>query len=237
MKAKALGKLFGIRPGDPDYYRPPARHREDIFRSRSSTGGFSEKRHPEFVAFCKSTGLRRGGMQSVRGRDLYTYSELAEMRDGLLLLPPPKRTEADYRKLMIVQDALRFPDFRYFIRVVEKGGKERFSPVIGNDELVAEIMRRRPAGEKVWVNVFRQAPVHAYRAEYAAKLYLHCENSGNTDPSLEFGVKKGPGGRMLDGYAMFLTSKALGHNRIDVVSANYLWKLDEIEAETDSGRN
>ena len=33
-EAKALGKLYGINPDDPDYFQPPKRNRQDITRSR-----------------------------------------------------------------------------------------------------------------------------------------------------------------------------------------------------------
>ena len=35
-EAKALGKLYGISPEDPDYFQPPQRHRAEITRSRGS---------------------------------------------------------------------------------------------------------------------------------------------------------------------------------------------------------
>ena len=55
LEAKALGKLYNIRPDDPDYFVCPKRCREDIKRSRGTKvrdTHFSEKANEELINFC-----------------------------------------------------------------------------------------------------------------------------------------------------------------------------------------
>lgn len=55
------------------YIATPTRHRADITRSRGPKvrdKHFSEKNHAEFVAFCKSCGLRPHELKNLLGKDL-----------------------------------------------------------------------------------------------------------------------------------------------------------------------
>lgn len=87
MERAALGKLYGCRGVDICEY-VPQRAREDITRSRNRTtisektgkeiknqstraGHFSEKNNQTIVDFCKSTGLRRCELSSLRGNQLW----------------------------------------------------------------------------------------------------------------------------------------------------------------------
>ena len=70
LEAKALGKLYGIRPDDEKYFKPPKRNRADIKRSRGDTvrdRHFSAANNDELIKFCKGTGLRRGELSDLRG--------------------------------------------------------------------------------------------------------------------------------------------------------------------------
>lgn len=72
LEASALAKIYGCTLNDFGVDLP-ARNRADISRSRGEKirdAHFSEERHAEFVQFCKTTGLRSEGLQSIRGRDL-----------------------------------------------------------------------------------------------------------------------------------------------------------------------
>lgn len=85
MQRSALAKLYGCTGND--ICDLPPRHRAEIKRSRNHTvvsgktgkiiknqsvcaGRFSEKNHPEIVAFCRSTGLRRSELESLTGDQL-----------------------------------------------------------------------------------------------------------------------------------------------------------------------
>lgn len=77
LEAAALRKLYGDR--DAVTVETPARLRSDITRSRAETARdrhFSEERNSELVGFCRSTGLRRKELESLRG------SQLIEREDG-----------------------------------------------------------------------------------------------------------------------------------------------------------
>lgn len=82
----ALAKLYGV--SGRDICTLPERSRSEIKRSRNQyvtsektgktiknqsvgSGHFSEKNHSELVEFCKSTGLRRSELSSLRGNQLY----------------------------------------------------------------------------------------------------------------------------------------------------------------------
>lgn len=72
LEASALAKLYGCSTTDFRVITPP-RLRENIVRSRGSKNRdrhFSETRHQKLVAFCRSTGLRRREIESLRGSQL-----------------------------------------------------------------------------------------------------------------------------------------------------------------------
>lgn len=97
MQRSALAKLYGCTGNE--ICDLPARHRAEITRSRNHTvvsektgkiiknqsvcaGRFSEKNHPEIVAFCRSTGLRRSELESLTGDQL----EITEDGDAYIHL-------------------------------------------------------------------------------------------------------------------------------------------------------
>lgn len=230
--AKALCKLFGIKPGDPDYYVPPKRNREDIIRSRSKNRGISGKNNGEFIEFCKSTGLRRHEIQKLKGSDLITKEEIEaalQKFQGRELL-----SEKELRWKEILEDANMFEE-QYFLYVKGKGGRERLSPIIGpnTDEMIKRIRETNP-DENVWKHVNTKADIHSFRAEYAGRIYKkyarniedipYDKNYPNSEKKYQsevFKLHNELKGKMLDKKAMLYCSKALGHNRINVVANNY----------------
>lgn len=66
---------------------------------------------------------------------------------------------------------------------------------------------------------------HRYRAEYAKRLYQHyARNIENIPISERYIMRKDRAGEILDKRAMRIVSKAMGHNRIDVIALNYLYR-------------
>ena len=122
---------------------------------------------------------------------------------------------------------------------VRKGGRERISPIIGpNMEQIVERIRNTPAEEKVWQHVHQSADIHGYRAEYATAIYKsHArpiaeipydrvnKGTGHRYQSQVYTCRKDESGRKLDKAAMLVCSKALGHNRLEVVANNYIRDL------------
>lgn len=73
LEVSALAKLYGYRKSELEI-KTPSRCRKDIKRSRNTVSRdrhFSEQTHADFVAFCRSTGLRRGELKALRGTALY----------------------------------------------------------------------------------------------------------------------------------------------------------------------
>ena len=78
-EAKALGKLYGIKPDDEDYFKPPKRNRSEIKRSRGDAKRdrhFSEANNDELIKFCRGTGLRRSELADLKGTDLVTREQI-----------------------------------------------------------------------------------------------------------------------------------------------------------------
>lgn len=228
-EAKALGKLFGITPEDADYYEPPKRRRQDIKRSRRPTtrdNHFSETRNYEFVCFCRGTGLRRSEITNLKGKDLISKSEIIKELEQI--------KDVSWHRTAL-KDALLFEN-EYFLHIIGKGGRERYSPIIGDhtSQIVARMKATLPEN-KVWPRVPSNADIHSYRAEYATSIYknhardidsipedrIH-NGTGKRYKSEVYSCRKDEYGKKLDKQAMFLASKALGHNRIEVVATNYI---------------
>ncbi|MDC7294630.1 hypothetical protein NXH67_14015 [Butyrivibrio sp. DSM 10294] len=238
LEREALGKLYGIKPDDKDFFLAPRRHRADIVRSRGDAvrdRHFSEKNNDEFVKFCKGTGCRRNIMEKLEGRDLKTRAEIDR---EIALLETQTRTETEEKHLNALKDSIKqFPDQDYFIHHrKDKGGRERYSPIIGdNKQQIVDRMKATAPHEKVWKHVSGNADIHGYRADYAGAVYrLYArpieeipydrtnKGTGKKFQGDVYTCRKDKAGKKLDRAAMLKASKALGHNRIEVIANNYL---------------
>ena len=133
-------------------------------------------------------------------------------------------------------------DDEFFVHVRPgkgKGGRERYSPIVGPDvqEVVAR-MREVGQDKLVWVKINSNAANHSYRADYAARVYrAHAReiseipyarvNRGTAKrfQSDVYICRKDEAKKKLDKAAMRMCSKALGHNRIQVVADIYSYKV------------
>ncbi len=239
LEAKAMGKLYGISPDDENYFKPPKRNREDIKRSRGDRvrdKHFSKTNNDELIKFCKGTGLRRAELGELRGKDLVTREEIEAEISQLESRPTAELTPTDTKRLEMLQDTRLF-EGDYFTHVRNgKGGRERMSPIIGpNTEQIVERIKNTPTEEKVWQHVHQSADIHGYRAEYATIIYKAKaraieeipydrvnRGTGRKYQSEVYTCRKDEAGRKLDKAAMLVCSKALGHNRIEVVANNYI---------------
>lgn len=241
-EAAALTKLYGIDPADPNRFVPPQRNRNDIMRSRGKPFRdihFNEQNNSELVAFCRGTGCRRNVLQKLEGKDLWTRGEMETELTSLKKRSNPTDAENNYRK--ILGEALRiFPDQDLFIHHrKDKGGKFRFAPVIGPDrQAIVNRFKEIKPDEKVWGYVSSNADIHSYRADYATRVYrmyardlkeipydkVH-KGLGYRYQSDVYRCRKDEKGKKLDRRALYITSKALGHNRVEVVADHYLRNL------------
>ncbi len=238
LEAKALGKLYGISPTDKDYYEPPQRHRCDIKRSRCDVerdSHFSKTNNAELIAFQQGVGLRRRELEYLKGGCLITRDEIeAEIS---VLKSICDRTTKQEKRLSILLDTRVFThDEHFFIQIFNgKGGRVRISPITGpHIDRIVERIRQTPEDRKVWEFIPDAMDVHSYRAEYATALYKSyardvkdipagpCTIAGKTYRSAIYSCRQDEAGKKLDRSAMFVVSKALGHNRICIVADNYL---------------
>ena len=204
LQASALAKLYGC--STKDFIKTNPRRRADIMRSRgkaSRDSHFSEKNHADLVLFCKATGLRR--------------RELSLLTGDKLVIDRTNR----------------------YIRIDRggKGGRKRYAPIIGNTDEVNRIieMMQNAYFKKVFEKIPNGADIHGYRADYAVRLYklvarniekipfdrIHAKNNTRYQSDV-YVCKKDRKGVLLDKYALRIVSKALGHNRINVVAEHYL---------------
>lgn len=236
-EAKAIGKLYGIQPDDPEYFNPPKRERANITRSRGDRvrdQHFSVANNNELIKFCQGTGLRRSELVALKGSDLVTKEqiqkkiEVLESKEGL--------NPGEDKQLKMLQDANMF-DVEYFTYVRNgKGGRERLSPIVGkNAAQIIGRMKDTPKDAKVWQHVNSNADIHSYRSDYAVTIYKQYARSieeipydrvnkgtGKRFQSEVYVCRKDESGKRLDKKAMLICSKALGHNRIEVVANNYI---------------
>lgn len=238
-EAKAMGKLFGIKPDDPNYFTPPQRHRADIKRSRVDTERdkhFSVTNNDELIKFAKGTGLRRSELEELRGRQLMTRDQIDPEIARIEAIPDAARTKTERKYLDALRDANIF-DAGYFIHVENgKNGRVRVSPIIGpNVDQIVDRIRNTGADEKVWQHVNSNADIHGYRGDYATRIYKDYarkidqipydkvnKGTGKKYQSEVYSCRKDEAGKKLDKAAMKICSKALGHNRLEVVANNYI---------------
>ena len=234
-----MGKLYGIKPDDEDYFKPPKRNRSEIKRSRGDAKRdrhFSEANNDELIKFCRGTGLRRSELADLKGTDLVTREQIEAQITALEQIQEQKRTTGDTKRLQMLQDTRMF-EGEYFIHVRNgKGGRERVSPIIGkNQTQIIDRMKNTSPDEKVWQFIHQCADIHSYRSDYAVAIYkAHArkiseipfdrvnKGTGKRYQSDVYTCRKDEAGKKLDKAAMLVCSKALGHNRISVVADNYI---------------
>lgn len=110
-----------------------------------------------------------------------------------------------------VQDVYRDEDGKLRVEVIQgKGGRPRSVPILQNlESRVLEIVSGKDLDSQIIEKIPVRADIHGYRREYASSYYK--ELSGDDYDS-----------KSKDTHAIQLVSWALGHNRLDVVTRNYL---------------
>ena len=119
-------------------------------------------------------------------------------------------------------DQLLQEDGQWYIQTTGKGGRFRIIPICGNIDLVVHKMQSAGTG-KVWAKVPSCADIHSYRADYASRVYKYHARSTESLPRKEqYICRKDKAGIVYDRQAMLIASRALGHNRVDVIAQHYL---------------
>lgn len=193
--------------------------------------------------FVRGTGTRRGVLERLIGDDLWTWERMRTER--LRLEGKGALTTDEKRVLRALRESLSvFPMYDVFVHHRrDKGGRDRFAPILPEfAEQVIDRMGAIAANDRVWERVHPTADIHSYRAEYATILYhRHARKideipydkinrgSGRCYQSDVYVCRNDAHGRKLDKKSMHLCSKALGHNRLEVVASNYIRDIGEGE--------
>lgn len=190
-----------------DVYTPVNTHaarRQDIKRSRKHANDeyILEKyvQYPDVVRLCLCAGPRKD-------------KELAKLRG------------TDLRKL----------NGKLYVFIQQgKNGQERFAPLVGSAaEIRAVVKLFKAAGNGL---VFQSVPsdldVHALRAIYACRVYLTCARpiDAITNRKDKYYFRRDMRGLIADKTAMRKASEALGHHRVSVIGAHYMWALEYVKS-------
>lgn len=224
-EAAALAKLYHCRTTDFKV-ELPARHREEIERSRGYKDHdreFSKERNRDIIIFSKATGLRRRELERVSSRDIFRGP------DGRLYVHVSNGKGGRERDVHVLQK---------YEREVER------------------IVREREGRDRLFDRVPIRMDIHSYRREYARERYREVEREISRERKLfdrvedlvrsrltrlypdrfrEIGERQltreltradglyhRSDGREFDRLALWEVSNDLGHNRIDVVARHYL---------------
>lgn len=111
-----------------------------------------------------------------------------------------------------------------FLQVIRntKGGRPRLVPLLLDTDFVLQHLA--DAGQnKVFPAVPNGADIHGYRADFATTLYKKLARDIKELPKSDrYICRKDLKGVVYDKKAMLEVSRALGHNRIDVIAGHYL---------------
>lgn len=194
----ALQKLYQEYPKDgqkPFGITLQPRLRKDIKRSRQQA-------------------IRDKDFSESNNKDLIIFCRCTGLRRSELQEPHGTDLTADGLQLHVIRNT--------------KGGRWRMAPITGTAEEIAMVQRMcQAAGDsRVWPHVPPSADIHSYRADYCQRVYLQHARSIDQIPSADKYYCRGDRkGLILDKSAMLEASRALGHNRIDVIASHYLYNL------------
>lgn len=212
-RVSAVKKGLGI---DTVIWTAP-RHRKDIHRSRGHANDQylrrKAKKHRCIVLFCICVGLRkRKELKHVHGSDLIVRNGKAyiHVRKG-------KGGQARYVEIIGSQTEINIIIAMCKNAVKAARKKAEATGILGeNDDLLFPF-------------VPGDLDVHALRAIYACRAYLHVARSIDIIPDEDqYHFRFDMGGLVTDVKAMMYATEQLGHHRIGVIAGNYMWPLDYV---------
>lgn len=196
--ASAAAKTFGCRT--TAFIQTPARNRANLIRSRKRAirdSGFNESR-PD-------------------NAELVEFCKSTGLRRSEL--------QAARGSWLIENENGIFLDLTHTTST--KGGRPRIVPVIGDVELVKRLCKNAGDG-KIFPVVNSHADIHSYRAVYCRRAYDSKARDVSQLPRSErYHCQKDKAGEVYDRLAMKFASEALGHARINVIAASYLYTVSE----------
>ena len=205
MEVSALCKLYGDTASD--YVPTPQRHRKDIKRSRypvERDKHWSPEKWATDRIFCECTGLRKSELRCLSPEKLVAGKDCENLGNF-----------EDHEDLWYI-----------IVDKGSKGGKKRLAPIIGTPEevqLVVDTMKNCTTS-RVFPKIPDAADQHHFRSVYAERCYCRYARPVEEIPREDRcyrrkDMRKRP---PLDVKALFLCSRALGHQRKSICMAHYL---------------
>ncbi len=240
LEVAALAKLYGCKSTDFDI-KTPARRRADIKRSRGGAARdkhFSVSNNQDLITFCKCTGLRRAELEQIRGTDLIE-------QEGKLCLDIKRGTKGGRLRVSPVVGSEK--EIETVKRLCAQAGESKVFP---NPSENADIHSFRSAyatriynGHKREYKDYKNERLIIYKntvydsyvskdgkrdVERFSHLYKRVGGrlkmaDGYQDVSTAYYCRNDRKGTVYDRKALFEASRALGHNRFDIVPSNYLY--------------
>ncbi len=194
LQASALAKLYDC--SSEEFIPTPARHRENITRSRGAAvrdTHFSEARNKALVDFCCSTGLRRHELAALTGNCLRCDEQ---------------------------------GNYHIWVQSGKGGKSRLVPVVGNREQVQNVLNLCEQAGEgKVFAKIHNAADIHSYRRIYCTRVYnATCRPISSLLPgtSERYYCRGSMAGVVLDRSALETCSRALGHNRVSVVVSHYM---------------
>lgn len=190
----AIAKVLHV--SSEEFIKTPERYRKDIKRNRKTVKrdkNISKETEKKFAKLTAAIGGRRREMEALKGTDLKFN------KHGV--------------PFVYIKNG--------------KGGKKRYAMIVGETpeetEEIIEIFKQ--AGK---LNICSKLPSafdnHYYRGVYAKRVYNKFARPEEKIPDKQkYIMRKDRAGEVLDRRAMEITSRNLGHNRIDVIARHYLY--------------
>ena len=130
--------------------------------------------------------------------------------------------------LKITSDDLFFENGKAYLNVTRgtKGGKSRIVEIVGLSDGDTKDIVEWIQGQKgrLFPHITKHYDNHHYRSVYARRVYdRYARKEKDIPPKERYVMRKDRAGEVFDKLAMAVTSKNLGHNRIDVIAQSYLY--------------
>ena len=240
LEVAALAKLYGCKSSDFDV-ETPARRRSDIKRSRGDAARdkhFSVSKNSELITFCKCTGLRRAELAQIRGTDLIE-------QEGKLCLDIKRGTKGGRLRISPVVGSVE--EVETVKRLCAQAGEGKVFPKPSENADIhsfraayaTKIYNQHKRDYSEYKNerliIYKNKVYDSYLSEDGKKnverfshLYKKVGGrlkmaNGYQDVQTAYYCRNDRKGTVYDRKALFEASKALGHNRFDIIPSNYLY--------------
>lgn len=208
LEASALAKLYGCSTVDFQVTTSP-RLRENITRSRGSKmrdRHFSEGKNKDLVSFCRSTGLRRSELESLRGNQL--------IYDNGKYYIHVRGKGGRWRDAVVIGDVAT---------VVNKMKNAKDGKVWPHVHAGADIHSYRSDYATALYRLCEREYDTCRQSRFWNPEHRCADGTrGGWDQDAIYHLRGTYAGQWRDKLAMLICSRNLGHNRISVVAEHYI---------------